>query len=219
MLLPLVTLRHYTYRRSPYFSFNSAVITSFSLCPTQPPKSSSPNQPIRLQRKFSQGTNEFEPIGMTADKLNLVHSPLCWDEFLGWIVHFQNTVIASDRCFYSETLYLDISNNEGNLRLYQNVPSLLIDKKVPLAGDTLPCQMLEISLHLAHFVRIENIYQGPDVLIEDWNLPMDMYYSGHHTMIQGLSYWDEPLALVYEGAGLAFPVASYHETPQIPTHF
>jgi hypothetical protein len=25
--------------------------------------------------------------------------------------------------------------------------------------------------------------------------------------------------LVYEGAGLAFPVASYHETPQIPTHF
>ncbi|KAF8546607.1 hypothetical protein OG21DRAFT_1491040 [Imleria badia] len=136
-------------------------------------------------RSFSQGTDKFKPIDMTADELNLMHSPLCWDEFLGWIVHFQNTVIASDRCFYLETLYLNISDNKGNQYLYLNISSLLIDKKVPLAGDTLPHQTLEIFLRLAHFVRIENIYQGPDVLVEDWNLPMDTYYSGHHTVILG----------------------------------
>ncbi|KAF8546274.1 hypothetical protein OG21DRAFT_1491404 [Imleria badia] len=170
---------------------------------------STPSPSSSTGRNFSQGTDELEPISMTTDKLNLMHSPLCWDEFLGRIVHFQNTVIAPHRWL----------QQRRQSTPYRNIPSLLIDKKVPLAGDTLPCQMLEISSRLAHFIRIENVYQGPDVLIEDWNLPMDTYYSGHHTTIQGLSYWDEPLALVYGGTGLAFLVASYHETPQIPTHF
>ena len=38
------------------------------------------------------------------------------------------------------------------------------------------------------------------------------------TSFNGLSYWNEPLALVYEGMGLAFPVAGYHDTIQIPVH-
>ena len=34
----------------------------------------------------------------------------------------------------------------------------------------------------------------------------------------GLSYWNEPLVLVYEGLGLAFPMGGYHDTLQILVH-
>ena len=38
------------------------------------------------------------------------------------------------------------------------------------------------------------------------------------TSFDSFSYWNEPLASVYEGLGLAFPVASYYNTLQIPVH-
>ena len=93
----------------------------------------------------------------------------------------------------------------------------MIQSKVPLLGLTLqnPHEFVHLSNHLAHPVTIPLNYMGEDTIILETGQPFPIFT---RTFINGFSYWNEPLASVYEGLGLAFPIQSYHDTLQIPVH-
>ena len=103
------------------------------------------------------------------------------------------------------------------------LPLYLIQKKVNLFGFP-PRNYHDIihgSQRLAHHVSIPSNFTGNDVNLPDSGptiyIPVEYPYMTK-TSFDGLSYWNEPLALVYEGMGLAFPVTGYHDTIQIPVH-
>ena len=54
-----------------------------------------------------------------------------------------------------------------------------------------------------------------DTIISETGQPFPIFAC---TFINGFSYWNEPLASVYEGLGLAFPIQSYHNTLQVLVH-
>ena len=74
---------------------------------------------------------------------------------------------------------------------------------------------------LAHHITIPFNFSGNDVNLPDSGptiyIPVEFPYMTK-TSREGLSYWNEPLASVYEGMGLAFPMAGYHDILQIPVH-
>ena len=93
----------------------------------------------------------------------------------------------------------------------------MIQSKVPLLGLALrnPHEFIHLSNRLTHPVTIPLNYMGEDTIIPETGQPFPIFTC---TFIDGFSYWNEPLASVYEGLGLAFPVQSYHDTLQIPVH-
>ena len=93
----------------------------------------------------------------------------------------------------------------------------MIQSKVPLLGLALrnPHEFVHLSHHLTHPVTIPLNYMGEDTFIPETGQPFPIFT---RTFIDGFSYWNEPLASVYEGLGLAFPVQLYHNTLQIPVH-
>ena len=93
----------------------------------------------------------------------------------------------------------------------------MIQSKVPLLGLALrnPHEFIHLSNRLTHPVTIPLNYMGEDTIIPETGQPFPIFTC---TFIDGFSYWNEPLASVYEGLGLAFPIQSYHDTLQIPVH-
>ena len=93
----------------------------------------------------------------------------------------------------------------------------MIQSKVPLLGLTLqnPHKFVHLSNRLAHPVTIPLNYMGKDTIIPETGQPFSIFT---HTFINDFSYWNEPLASVYEGLGLAFPIQSYYDTLQVPVH-
>ena len=93
----------------------------------------------------------------------------------------------------------------------------MIQSKVPLLGLALrnPHDFVHPPNRLAHPVTIPLNYTGEDTIIPETGQPFPWFAC---TFIDGFSYWNEPLASVYEGLGFAFPVQSYHDTLQIPVH-
>ena len=64
-------------------------------------------------------------------------------------------------------------------------------------------------------MTIPQNYTGLDVQVPDTDI---LFATWTHTWIDGFSYWNEPLASVYEGLGYAFTVQWYHDTMQVPVH-
>ena len=93
----------------------------------------------------------------------------------------------------------------------------MIQSKVPLLGLALrnPDKFVHLSNRLAHPITIPVNYMGKDTIILETGQPFPIFT---YTFIDGFSYWKEPLASVYEGLGLAFPIQSYHDTLQILVH-
>ena len=103
------------------------------------------------------------------------------------------------------------------------LPLYLLQMKVNLFG--FPSQNFHNIIHgsqcLAHHVTIPFNFTGNDVNLPDIGPTIYILVEFPYMMKtsqEGLFYWNEPLASVYEGMGLAFPVASYHDTLQILVH-
>ena len=181
------------------------------------PSSTSPSPSIG-ENSVDKNMPEHVRIGMSYEDYAMMINPLVYDPFLDWIVHFQKEHPIPDRSFWLETVELRGAGEEpGEIILVNHIPTLWIDKNVPLIPDDLPHPTLHITSRLTHLVLIENIYNGPDMIIDGNFFPF-FWRHGQRIALRTTSYYDEPLASVYEGAGLAFPVQSYHQTPQIPVH-
>ena len=94
-------------------------------------------------------------------------NPLVYNPFLDQIVHFQRELPLPDRSFWLETVKLRGAGEEPEeIILVNHIPTLWIDKNVPLILDDLSHPTLHITSRLAHLVLIENVYNGPDMIID-----------------------------------------------------
>ena len=85
--------------------------------------------------------------------------PLVDDSFLDHLVHFQREPPLPDHSFQLETVELKGAGEEpGEVVLVNNIPTLWINKQVPLISDDLPHPTLQITSCLAHLIQIENTY-------------------------------------------------------------
>ena len=110
---------------------------------------------------------EHVQIGMSYEDYAMMINPLIYNPFLDWIVHFQRELSLPDHSFQLETVKLRGAGEEpGEVVLVNHVPTLWINKSIPLIPDDLPHPTLHITPCLAHLVLIENIYNGPDMIID-----------------------------------------------------
>ena len=181
------------------------------------PSSMSPSPSIG-ESSVDENVPEHIQISMSYEDYTIMISPLIYDPFLDQIVHFQRELPLPDHSFQLETVKLRGAGEEpGEVVLINHIPTLWIDKNVPLIPDNLPHPTLQIISHLAHLILIENDYNGPDMIVDGNFFPF-FWQHGQCIAQRTTSYYGEPLASVYEGTGLAFPIQSYHQTLQIPVH-
>ena len=110
---------------------------------------------------------EHIQIGMSCKDYAMMINPLVYNSFLDWIVLFQRELPLPDCSFRLETVELRGAGEEpGEVILVNHVPTLWVDKSVPLILDNLPHPTLQITSRLAHLVLIENVYNGPDMIID-----------------------------------------------------
>ena len=153
---------------------------------------------------------EHVQISMSYKDYAMIISPLVYNSFLDWIIHFQRELPPPNHSFQLETVELRGAGEEpGEVILVNHVPTLWIDKSISIILDDLPRPTLQITSHLTYLVLIENVYNGPDMIIDGNFFPF-FWQHGQHIALRTTSYYGKPLALVYEGAGLAFPMQSYH---------
>ena len=108
---------------------------------------------------------EHIQISMSYEDYTMMICPLVNDPFLDQLVHFQRELPLSDHSFQLETVELKGAGEEPEeVVLVNNIPTLWINKQVPLIPDYLPCPTLQITSHLAYLIQIENTYNGPDVI-------------------------------------------------------
>ena len=104
---------------------------------------------------------------MSYEDYTMMINPLIYDPFLDRIVHFQRELPLPNHSFWLKTVELRGAGEEpGEIILVNHIPTLWINKNVPLILDDLPCPTLHITSHLAHLVLIENVYNGPDMIID-----------------------------------------------------
>ena len=161
---------------------------------------------------------EHVQIGMSYEDYTMMINPLIYDPFLDQIIHFQKELPLPDCSFQLETVKLrGAGEKAGEIDLVNHVPTLWIDKNVPLIPDNLPHPTLHITSRLAHLVLIENVYNGPDMIIDGNFFPF-FWRHGQHIALRTTSYYGKSLASVYEGAELAFPMQFYHQTLHLERH-
>ena len=104
---------------------------------------------------------------MSYEDYAMMINPLVYDPFLDQIVHFQKEHPIPDCSFWLETVELRGAGEEpGEIVLVNHVPTLWIDKNIPLILDDLPHPTLHITSCLTHLVLIEKVYNGPDMIID-----------------------------------------------------
>jgi hypothetical protein len=105
----------------------------------------------------------------------------------------------------------------GELVLKKNVPLYLLQANVHLFGrpDLRASEHIHFSQRLSHPVSIPLNYVGEDIYVPELR---ETFLKNSSTFVDGFAYYDEPLASTFEGLGFAFPVQSYHDTMQVPTH-
>ena len=95
---------------------------------------------------------------MSYEDYAMMINPLIYNPFLDQIVHFQRELPLPNRSFRLETVELRGAGEEpGEIVLVNHIPTLWIDKNVPLILDDLPRPTLHITSHLTHLVLIENV--------------------------------------------------------------
>ena len=156
------------------------------------------------------------PTAMEFDVLTKMMDPIQYDPFLMRDVVFPRTVPRPTGFQRWDDLTWQ-GSEPGELEVKKRIPLYMIQSKVPLLGLALrnPHNFVHLSNRLAHPVTIPLNYTGEDTIIPETGQPFPWFA---RTFIDGFSYWNEPLASVYEGLGFAFPVQSYHDTLQIPVH-
>ena len=130
------------------------------------PSSTSPSPSIG-ENSVDENMPEHIRIGMSYKDYTMMINPLIYNPFLDRIVHFQRELPLPDRSFWLETIELREAGEEpGEIILVNHVPTLWIDKNVPLILDDLPHPTLHITSCLTYLVLIENVYNGPDMIID-----------------------------------------------------
>ena len=130
------------------------------------PLSTSPLPSIG-ENSVDENMPEHIQIGMSYEDYAMMISPLVYDPFLDQIVHFQRELPLSNCSFQLETVKLrGVGEEPGEVILVNHVPTLWINKSISLILDDLPHPTLQISSHLTHLVLIENVYNGPDIIID-----------------------------------------------------
>ena len=130
------------------------------------PSSMSPLPSIE-ENSVDKNMPEHVQISMFYEDYTMMINPLMYNPFLDQIVHFQRELPLPNRSFRLETVKLRGAGEEpGEIILFNHIPTLWINKNVPLIPDDLSHPTLHITSHLAHLVLIENIYNGPDVIID-----------------------------------------------------
>ena len=153
---------------------------------------------------------------MEFDVLTKMLDPIQHDPFLMRDVVFPRTVPRPTGFQRWDDLTWQ-GSEPSELEVKKRIPLYMIQSKVPLLGLALqnPHDFVHLSNCLAHPVSIPLNYTGEDTIIPETGQPFPWFA---RTFIDGFSYWNEPLASVYEGLGFAFPVQSYHDILQIPVH-
>ena len=156
-------------------------------------------------------------IGMTSAKeYTKMLDPLQYDPYLMQEVISLASVPPSSCEQHWNNLTLE-GKEPGKVVVRKKIPLYLLQARIPLYGLNLwnAPDFIHSSQRLAHPVTIPQNYTGLDIEILDSNI---LFATWTHTWVDGFSYWNEPLASVYEGLGYAFPMQQYHDTMQIPVH-
>ena len=131
------------------------------------PSSMSPSPSIG-ENSVDENVPEHIQIGMSYKDYAMMISPLIYDPFLDQIIHFQRELPLPNCSFQLETVELRGAGEEPRkVILVNHVPILWINKSIPLILDDLPRPTLQITSHLTHLVLIENVYNEPDIIIDD----------------------------------------------------
>ena len=156
------------------------------------------------------------PTTMEFDVLTKMLDPIQYNPFLMRDIVFPRTVPRPTGFQRWDDLTWQ-GSEPSKLEVKKRIPLYMIQSKVPLLGLALrnPHDFVHLSNRLAHPISIPLNYTGKDTIIPETEQPFPWFA---RTFIDGFSYWNEPLASVYEGLGLAFPVQSYHDTLQILVH-
>jgi hypothetical protein len=157
-------------------------------------------------------------IGMTAEEYAKMLDPIVYNPFLERDIIFPAFVPPPlDEQRSNDIMLQGVGAEPGELVLKKNVPLYLLQANVHLFGrpDLRASEHIHFSRRLSHPVSIPLNYVGEDIYIQELH---EAFLHNSATFVDGFAYYDEPLASTLEGLGFAFPVQSYHDTMQVPTH-
>jgi hypothetical protein len=157
-------------------------------------------------------------IGMTAEEYTKMLDLIVYNLFLERDIIFPAIVHPPlDEQRSNDIMLQGVGAEPGELVLKKNVPLYLLQVSVHLFGrpDLRASEHIHFSRRLSHPVSIPLNYVGEDVYIQELH---ETFLHNSPTFVDGFAYYDEPLASIFEGLGFAFPVQSYHDTMQVPTH-
>jgi hypothetical protein len=157
-------------------------------------------------------------IGMTAEEYAKMLDPIVYNPFLERDIIFPAIVHPPlDEQCSNDIMLQGVGTEPGELVLKKNVPLYLLQVSVHLFGrpDLRASEHIHFSRRLSHPVSIPLNYVGEDVYVQELH---EAFLHNSPTFVDGFAYYDEPLASTLEGLGFAFPVQSYHDTMQVPTH-
>jgi hypothetical protein len=157
-------------------------------------------------------------IGMTAEEYAKMLDPIVYNPFLERDIIFPAFVPPPlDEQRSNDIMLQGVGAEPGELVLKKNVPLYLLQANVHLFGrpDLRASEHIHFSRRLSHPVSIPLNYVGEDIYVQELH---EAFLHNSATFVDGFAYYDEPLASTLEGLGFAFPVQSYHDTMQVPTH-
>jgi hypothetical protein len=159
-------------------------------------------------------------IGMTAEEYAKMLDPIVYNLFLerDIIIIFPAFVPPPlDKQRSNDIMLQGVGAEPGELVLKKNVPLYLLQANVHLFSrpDLRASEHIHFSRRLSHPVSIPLNYVGEDIYVQELH---EAFLHNSATFVDGFAYYDEPLASTLEGLGFAFPVQSYHDTMQVPTH-
>jgi hypothetical protein len=157
-------------------------------------------------------------IGMTAKEYTKMLDPIVYDLFLQRDIIFPGIIHPPlDKQHSNDIMLQRVGAEPGELVLKKNIPLYLLQAKVHLFGcpDLRASEHVHFSRRLSHPVSIPLNYVGEDIYVPELR---ETFLNNSSIFVDGFAYYDEPLASTYEGLGFAFPVQSYHDTMQVPTH-
>jgi hypothetical protein len=157
-------------------------------------------------------------IGMTAEEYAKMLDPIVYNLFLERDIIFPAIVHPPlDEQRLNDIMLQGVGAEPGELVLKKNVPLYLLQVNVHLFGrpDLRASEHIHFSRRLSHPVSIPLNYVGEDVYVQELH---EAFLHNSATFVDSFAYYDEPLASTFEGLGFAFPVQSYHDTMQVPTH-
>ena len=178
------------------------------------------SSPFIGENSVDKNVPEHIQIGMFDADYAMMICPLVCDPFLDCLIHFQREPPLPDHFFGLETVELrGLGGEPEEIILVNHVPTLWIDKNIPLIPGNLPCPTLQITCHLAHLMQIDKYLHWMWYDDQKWQI-LSLFlatWTAYHSQDYFLLWQTNDIRL-WRSPRLAFPMQSYHQTPQIPVH-